>query len=93
MSVSLTTSRGHVAVRSRARSFFGGTLGVRRPAHHSEAVEQGLGDGGGYFPDAQKARNYAAKAVESDYGKDRVRAVTHLFAKAGVAPTPTVVDF
>lgn len=48
---------------------------------------------GGYFPDAQKAENCAARAVESDYGKDRVSAVAHLLEKAGVAAAPMVVDF
>ena len=68
-------------------------MGVRKPTHHSESVEQGLGDGGGYFPDEKSAEAYASKAVESDYGRDRLRAVRSLIAKADIVRAPTVVDF
>ena len=51
---------------------------VPKPPHQDDRVEAGLGDQGGYFPDEASAQEYAAIAVKSEYGRDRVRAVKSL---------------
>ncbi len=67
---------------------------IPKPPHQDQRVDLGLGDAGGYFPDAASAAAYAAAAVQSSYGQDRVRAVRRLLE--GIADDPTgvrVVDF
>lgn len=66
---------------------------IPRPPHHSESVERGRGDDGGYFPDAGSVERYTALAVESAYGADRLRAVRALLDRVTLAAGAAIVDF
>jgi hypothetical protein len=66
---------------------------IPRPPHHSGSVNRGLGDDGGYFPDADSVERYTTLAVESAYGADRLRAVRALLDRVTLPHDASIVDF